>query len=444
MDSIIFMDQEFQQLAEMAAFQSLSLTRSFWGVGAVSLTAHPNAPGAEAVRPGVLLFLASQPQHVMIVEDVTRTRDKLTANGAQMKAIARRRIAVPPLSLPARLWKYAGGAWTQITDPAAIRQALDSGAVYQGFQRPATPQEGMLWLDMTELGAVYDWGSDLGEGQMVYDLGTAQLRSKYQNFGWDRYTGPAEDAYLHFARNNLIAPEDPKRAIPGLYAGESLHRGLSLPWQARFGKLADLFEDIGEATGMGWDILPDYEAKGWRFTVLQGRNLGAPAYDGTVPEGPVAVISEEMGNAKTITRKQRTSGMSSTVYVGGAGEDENRLVLSVGGEAQGLGRREIWAEAGGVDDTAMLRLYGENKLASAAATDTLDADVIDQGACRYGVDFELGDIVGVAGAGAQMNARITEVTQTFEAGGRTLKLTFGDAPVTVGGVLSRWGRDAAR
>ena len=92
----------------------------------------------------------------------------------------------------------------------------------------------------------------------------------------------------------------------------------------------------------------------------------------------------------------------------------------------------------------MLRLYGEGKLASAAATDTLDADVMDHGACRYGVDYALGDIVGVAGAGAQMNARVTEAALTYEGGRRSIKLTFGSAQLTTEGVLARWTRTAAR
>ena len=442
MESLILMRSDFTQLAEITQYTSLTLGRSFWGVGAVSLTLHPKADGADSVQPGALLFLASQPQQVAILEDVTRTREKLTATGVQLKGIARRRIAVPPLNLPTRLWRYAGGQWTEVTDAAVIRQALQNGTVYQGFERPASAAAGSYWLDMKELGAVYDWGSALNTGSVVYDLGTAQLRSKYQNFGWDRFTGSAEDAYLHYAMNNLIAPEDPKRAIPGLTAETSRHRGKELPWQARFDKLTDVFADIGEATGLGWDIVPDYAAKRWRFVVLEGADRGAY---GNTGGNAIALLSEEMGNAETVTRKQRTSACSTTLYIGGSGEDENRMIYSVGNEPEGLERRELWAEAGSVDDVDMLQLFGENKLATVAATDVLDADLMDRhGAVRYGVDYELGDIVGVAGAGAQMNARITEVNQTFEGGKQALKITFGTGALTVGGFLLNWARAATR
>ncbi len=431
MESIILMDTEFNQLAEIASYQSLAVSRSFWGVGTLSLTAHPRTPGAQAIRPGALLLLASQPQHVWIIEDVTETGDRLTAAGVQLKGVAKWRICVPPIALPTQLWQYSGGQWQEITAPETIAQALNDEAVYQGFERPAGPFEGMLWLDMIWLGATVD------QGEMTQDLGTAQQRAKYQNFGWDRFTGHAEDAYLHYAMNNLIAPEDPKRALPGLEAEPSQGRGPALPWQARFDKLVDLFADIGEATGLGWDIQPDYKTKRWRFRVLEGADRGAG-------QPYAAIVSEQMGNATAVTRKRRQSGMATTVYVGGAGEDENRLIISVGGSAEGLNRRELWAEAGSVEDMDMIRLCGENKLTATAPTDTLDADVIDTGGCRYGRDFTLGDIVAVAGGNAQMEARITEVTETYESAGRSVKLIFGDAPVTVGGALVRWNRGATR
>ena len=434
MESVIVMDMGFRQLGELSLYESLRMKRSFFGVGGFTLTLGADDPGAAWAEPGALLFLASQPENLMLLEDVTRTRERVTLNGVQLKGLARRRVCVPPLTMPASLWRYQGGAWTELTDEGDIRVAM-AGDVYQGLVRPENPMEGMVWLDMSELGASYVWGVGLSAGDVVNDPGAARLRSQYQNFGWDRFVGSAEDAYLHYAVNNLIAPEDAKRAVPGLVAAGSRGRGAALPWQARFDKLTEIFEQIGEASGLGWDILPDYQNKRFVFTVLEGRDFGATG-------ARTVIISEEMGNAAGVTRKRKTSAQTSTVYAGGAGEDENRLILSVGGEAEGLARREAWAEAGSVEDADMLTLFGQSKRVS--ATDTLEAEVLDGGACRYGVDFALGDVVAVAGAGAQMNARIVEVTETYESGARSVNCAFGDAPVTTGGVLARLTRAAAR
>lgn len=433
MKTLIAMTAEFVQLAELPVFTSFQLTRSFWGVGSFQLVLHPKSPGADQLAPDVLLFPAGESDKAVIVEDVTRTRDKLTVTGVQLKGLAKRRVCVPPLSLPARLWRYASGAWAEVTDAALIRAALNDETVLQGFVKPESPTNGQWFLDMTELGAVYDWGAELGVGGVVSDLGTAQTRSKYQNFGWDRFTGSAEDAYFHYAGNNLISPEDASRAFARLEAGSNQHRGDSLPWQARFDKLDALFASIGEATGLGWEIVPDLARGKFVFRCMVGtdRTSGSGA----------ALLSEGMGNASLVTRKRQSSVGISTVYAGGAGEDENRMILAVGGDSAGLARREMWAEAGGVDDAALLRLYGQGK--QTAAADTLTAGLLDSGACRYGVDYDLGDQVVVAGAGAQMNTRITSVTETYENGCRTLSAVFGDAPVTVSAVLSR-AQTAAR
>lgn len=439
MQSIILMDAECVKQGELAQFQSLRLERSYYGVGSFELTTDPKAACALSIVPDVILFPAGAPEKAMLAEEITWTRGRVTVKGCMLKGLAKRRIAVAPMTLPARLWRYNGAAWVAVTDAGVIRAALLDEAVYQGFEKPLQPTSGMLFLDMTELATVYDWGSGMGLGEVVSDLGVATLRSKYQNFGWDRFMGGAEDAYLHFAANNLTAAEDEKRIIPELTLGGPFGggdaSGVTLPWQARFDKLEALFESIGEATGVGWDIRPDLANGGLLFGAWAGRDLSEG--------GTVALLSENMGNVTNVVQKEAHSGSATTVYVGGAGEDENRFVLNVGGAAQGLVRRETWAEAGSIDDADMLSMYGQNKLDAAAPKRTLTAELVDSGACRYGRDYDVGDRVIVRGPYGEMATRVTSVTETYERGVRTLSAVFGDAPVSVSGVLRR-GNGAAR
>ena len=51
----------------------------------------------------------------------------------------------------------------------------------------------------------------------------------YNQFGYDLFTGDAESAYLHFAANNLTAPEDAARAIPRLVLIRTCTAGRSCP-----------------------------------------------------------------------------------------------------------------------------------------------------------------------------------------------------------------------
>jgi hypothetical protein len=257
----------------------------------------------------------------------------------------------------------------------------------------------------------------------------------YQDFGWDRFTGSAEAAYQHFAVNNMIDPDDILRRVPNLIAATNLERGIVLPWQARFDRLDTLFETIGETTEIGWDIWPDFINKQFVFDAWAGidRTQGAA----------LCLISEENGNAADMTYKQTNSGSASTVYVGGAGEDENRFILSEGGSAVFPNRRELWTEAGSIDDSAMLTLYAQNKLTDTKSKTSLTATLIDSGACRYERDYDVGDKVIVCGRGVYMAARIMEITETYESGARKLSATFGDAPVTVGKLLT-FRQNAAR
>ena len=121
------------------------------------------------------------------------------------------------------------------------------------------------------------------------------------------------------------------------------------------------------------------------------------------------------------------------MYAGGSGEDENRLILSVGNTAEGLNRREGWASLNGVSDVDMLRLGAERKLSP--RKDSVTAELLDSGLCRYGRDYDLGDVVTVVADDRQRNARLTAVEETYEDGKRTLKATFGEGPVTLTGLI---------
>ena len=63
------------------------------------------------------------------------------------------------------------------------------------------------------------------------------------------------------------------------------------------------------------------------------------------------------------------------------------------------------------------------------------AELLDSGLCRYGRDYDLGDVVTVVADDRQRNARLTAVEETYEDGKRTLKATFGEGPVTLTGLI---------
>ena len=145
------------------------------------------------------------------------------------------------------------------------------------------------------------------------------------------------------------------------------------------------------------------------------------------------MLSRRLGNVDGASWTEDGTAEVGTVYAGGSGEDENRLILSVGNTAEGLNRREGWASLNGVSDVDMLRLGAERKLSP--RKDSVTAELLDSGLCRYGRDYDLGDVVTVVADDRQRNARLTAVEETYEDGKRTLKATFGEGPVTLTGLI---------
>lgn len=243
----------------------------------------------------------------------------------------------------------------------------------------------------------------------------------YRGFGWDRFTGDAESAYLHYAAANLTAPEDDHRRFPALVLAENRHRGQTLPWQARFERLSDVFRQIGEKTELGWDVRPDFENRRFVFGAWEGRDrtLGTSR----------AVFSREMGSASAVSWTEDATAAVSTVYVGGEGSDENRMVYSVGGEHTGFDRRESFTELSGADTVEMLTLGAQRKLS--LPKETLTAQVRQGGLCRYLTDYDVGDRVSIVAEGRRVDTRLIAMQETHEGGQLSLSATFGDAPVTL-------------
>lgn len=345
MQSLLLMAYDFTLLGEIALYKSLTLTRSWCGVGGFKLTLDAGAPGEKLLARDTLLCFPGDPARTLLCEKITRTRDKTTVDGWQLKGLVKRRVCVPPLN---------GG-----DDP-------------------------------------------------------------YRSFGYDRFTGDGESALLHYAANNLTACEAESRRFPALKLAENQHRGLALPWQARFDALEDKLSDIGEAAGLGWDIRPDFANRRYVFEVLEGADRTAGAARAT--------LGERMGNVTDTTYTDDALRAVSTCYAGGAGEDEQRLILAAGTDAAGLLRREAWQDASGVSDTDLLRMAAERKLLAPAQT--LTAELLDSGLCRYGRDYDVGDLVTLRADAYEAQPRLVAMTETYEGGARKLKATFGDAPAS--------------
>ena len=268
----------------------------------------------------------------------------------------------------------------------------------------------------------------IAKGRMLKGLTARRIcvppESASATYGYDRITADAESVLHHYVRNNLVAPEDAKRRMDCIALGENLKRGMQIPWEARFEALDVLLGEIAEYADMGWDILPDFEAKRFVFEANPGRDLSQENMDG----GRVT-FAIKLGNTIATAYAMSVRDARTTAYVGGSGEDENRIILAVGTDAQGLTRREIWVDAGGQEAAEGLQYEGARRLSEHKQLETITCEVLDRGPMRYGREWDLGDLVTIVTARAQMSARIIMIDEAYESGGVfNLHVTFGDPP----------------
>ena len=268
----------------------------------------------------------------------------------------------------------------------------------------------------------------VASGRMLKGLTARRIcvppESASATYGYDRITADAESVLHHYIANNITAPEDAKRQMPWVVCAQNEHRGPQIPWEARFDALDELLGDIAAYADMGWDIVLDFDKEKFVFAAAPGRDLSQGNNDGRR-----VTFAVTLRNASATAYKVITKDESTTAYVGGSGEDENRIILAVGTEAQGLARREMWVDAGSQEAAEDLQYEGTRRLKERKRLETITCEVEDAGPMRYERDWDLGDLVTVIASGAEMTARIVNISETYEQGGmQKLNVTFGDPP----------------
>ena len=85
-------------------------------------------------------------------------------------------------------------------------------------------------------------------------------------------------------------------------------------------------------------------------------------------------------------------------YIGGAGEGADRLIYTAyigAGEPTGFDRKEVWVDAGNLDDQNNIERKGRVELQKTHSPDIIEIDVNPVGSFIYPDDWDLGDIVTI-------------------------------------------------
>lgn len=302
-------------------------------------------------------------------------------------------------------------------------------------QNTGALQKGRLLLAGDKAGFILHRELKQGNTEQIMVKGTSlasvvgrRITVPPAGYAYDRVNANPETIMKGYVDRNCVAPVDGSRAIPNLAIGADQGRGSKIVYQTRYKQLDSELEKLSLVSGLGWDVLFDWEEQRWVFEVLEGRDLTA----GQAVNPPV-IFSADFDAVRQQEFIESDIGHRNLAYVGGQGEGVDREVVEVGSIVSGLDRLETFIDARDIEDTADLPERGLQKLAEVMPILTFDTDILTEGPFKYGVDWDLGDIVTVQNRkwGVTLDSRVTEVTEIYEPGGFKLQATFGSSIPTL-------------
>ena len=252
--------------------------------------------------------------------------------------------------------------------------------------------------------------------------------------GAAQYTieGNAETVMKNFVKRNCL--DIPGMEFPNLIISPNQNRGEAIKWSSRYKNLAEELEKISRITDTAFKIYPDFELKSYIFDVYNGRNFSV-----NQNINPPVIFSSKFDNVKSQEYVDSVIGYGNYAIVAGQGEGINREIIMMGSEATGFDKSVIFVDARDLEENTDLPARGAAKLKEHERITAFGAEVLPTGPFEYQKDWDLGDIVTVQDKewNVEVDTRITEVTEIYEAGGFRLGVVFGEAPLTLGEKIKR-------
>jgi len=239
-----------------------------------------------------------------------------------------------------------------------------------------------------------------------------------QGFSHDRRTGVAETVMKAYVNANVGTSAPVSRQVPQLTVGTDLGRGVTVTNAARFTQLQTLLFGIAESSGLGYtlkqvnddlvfDVFEPLDRSGFVRLDVENDLLTSAEYGYVSPE---------------VTR----------VIVGGQGEAIDRLFVersstdSEDAETVWARRIEVFKDARQSVELTELEQAGDEELADTGKTVvSLTVTPTDDVQMRFGVDWNLGDIVSVTAGDVETVATVTEVGISVEPDGVRIGATVG-------------------
>lgn len=275
--------------------------------------------------------------------------------------------------------------------------------------------------------------TDVENGDFITATGRELKYILHQRIIWNQtnLTGTAENAIRQLVTENAISPTDSNRIIPNLILGSEAGLTSTIQKQITGDYLDQAIIDICSSYNYGWDI--HILNNQLVFSVYEGVDR---SYNQT--EKPYVVFSDEFENLHNTDYQLNTEGYANTALIGGEGEGTSRIYSTIGDENSGLNRYELFADARDISRNAdnedeipletyylLLQERGYEKLSELAYTEGFSGEVLSDIAFKYGVDFNLGDLVTVINKyGISRDVRVLSAIESEDESGTKLVPQF--------------------
>ncbi|MGN0289825.1 MAG: siphovirus ReqiPepy6 Gp37-like family protein [Lachnospiraceae bacterium] len=237
-------------------------------------------------------------------------------------------------------------------------------------------------------------------------------------------SGTPEQVMRKMVEEQVINPEDSRRKMERIRLGKLRGYGGYIKKQVTYDNLQEALTDISKTHEIGYRMRLDIGEKMFYFETFKG-------VDRTLGTQKPCIFTRDYGNIYTQEYSEDETNYRNVCLVGGTGEDENRILATVG-EASGIGRYEMFYNASSLSNKEVesteyinqLKQKGKEKMASYYVAKAFESKINQ----RKAMAFSLGDYVTCTDSvwNVAVNTQIKEIEKGFSKNEESFVVTFGD------------------
>jgi len=272
--------------------------------------------------------------------------------------------------------------------------------------------------------------TDTEQGDFLIAVGDDARNLLNQRVVWQQtnYSGTVEDYVRQLITDNVINPSMAARVLDNIILGDRVGLPATISEQVTYSQLGEKIIEICSAYNYGSRMRLD-DSNRLVFEMYEGLDR---SYNQDVNDH--VVFSPEFDNVISSKYKIDWTNLKNVALIAGEGEGVNRRRYILGNRT-GYDRYELYVDARDVsseveegqtiDYDATLKARGIEALGEYGTTISFEGEVEPNYSYKYGVDYNLGDIVQVMNDyGVSTSARITEVIESFDENGHSIIPTF--------------------